>query len=49
MSTMLGTLVGTIVGLETRRDERFVDFVNSMKIFFYFLFLFVKTIDIRSS
>ena len=30
-----------------RGDERFVDFVNFMKLLFYILFLFIKTTNIR--
>ena len=33
----------------TLGDERFVDFVDFIKILFYILFLFIKTIDIRLS
>ena len=39
----------TIVNRVTRGDERFVDFVDFMKILFYMLFLFIKTINIRLS
>ena len=49
VSTIVRTIVGTIVSRVTRGDERFVDFVDFIKILFYILFLFIKTINIRLS
>ena len=49
LPTIVRTVVGTIVSRVIRGDEIFVDFVDFIKIVFYILFLFIKTINIRLS